>query len=444
MNARSELRVIVCPQLSSVSSTAWDALLEPDDAPLLSWAYLQGLEETGCVGEHSGWLPLHLLVYRVDDARGDETDGLLVAAAPAYVKLHSDGEWVWDQEWTQLSSVFGEHYYPKLVLAVPFNPVTGGRLLTLPHLPDSERHELRALLLRAAQHLCESEGFSSAHLLFPRGPGYRDDVASSLGSQLDVLASATFWPRRQTQYHFHNPGYRSFADFLAELRSHRRNTIRRERRQLAEAGITVDTYCGWTPDAEAHKASIATPSPRRFTTAELDQLHDLYVGTSLRYTGEEPYLSRAFFHLCAQRLGDRLELVLARNRDGQLLAGAWNLRGDTRRYGRYWGEAEHVPFLHFEVCFYHPIERCIADGYRAFEPGHGGDQKLLRGFRPTFTYSAHWFAQPALHQIVGKYLQKESSFVDAVRGFENQRCPLKEPPSSVLAPRDSDDESASD
>ena len=175
MNARSELRVIVCPQLSSVSSTAWDALLEPDDAPLLSWAYLQGLEETGCVGEHSGWLPLHLLVYRVDDARADETDGQLVAAAPAYVKLHSDGEWVWDQEWTQLSSVFGEHYYPKLVLAVPFNPVTGGRLLTLPHLPDSERHELRALLLRAAQHLCESEGFSSAHLLFPRGPGYREN-----------------------------------------------------------------------------------------------------------------------------------------------------------------------------------------------------------------------------------------------------------------------------
>jgi len=441
MTSRTELRVTVCSQLSEIASSAWDALLEPDDAPLLSWAYLQALEQTGCVGEPSGWLSLHLLVHQLSDRRAELSEGQLIAAAPAYVKLNSDGEWVWDQEWPQLSTLFGKDYYPKLVLAVPFNPVTGGRLLTLPSLPAEQRRNLRALLLRAAQRLCQSEGFSSAHLLFPRGLGFRDQAEPEAGNELDVLDGTTFWPRRQTQYHFHNHGYRSFADFLAVLRSHRRNTIRRERRQLAEAGITVDTYSGWSSAPAIDNRSSDGRWKRRFTTAELDQMFDMYVGTSLRYSGEAPYLNRAFFRLCAERLGDRLELVLARDRDGQVIAGAWNLRGDTRRYGRYWGEATTIPFLHFEVCFYHPIERCISDGYSAFEPGHGGDQKLLRGFEPMFTYSAHWFAQPELHQLVGRYLQKEADFVEAVRGFERQRCPIREVPTNPTRSASSDDES---
>ena len=424
MTSRSELRVTVCPELSAVSAPAWDALLEPDDAPLLSWAYLEGLESTGCVGEHTGWLPLHLLVHRLEDPRDD--DGQLVAAAPAYVKLHSEGEWVWDEEWPDLTAAFGERYFPKLVLAVPFNPVTGGRLLTLPSLPEEHRRDLRALLLRAAQRLCQTEGIGSAHVLFPRGPGFRDDRVPDQGSQLDVLADAEFWPRRQTQYHFHNRGYRSFADFLSELRSHRRNTIRRERRQLADAGITVKTFSGLAQHNEALPPPSSSQEPLRFSVSLLDQMFDMYVATSIRYTGEQPYLNRAFFQVCAERLGDRLELVLAHSRDGELLAGAWNLRGDSRRYGRYWGERTTMPFLHFEVCFYHPIERCIADGFQAFEPGHGGEQKLLRGFEPSFTYSAHWFAQPTLHQIVGQYLTKESGFIDAVRGFELRRCPLRD------------------
>lgn len=417
-----ELRVTVSPALDSVPASDWDALLEPDDAPLLSWAYLQGLEQTGCVGEASGWLPLHILVHQLDDAR--DTDGQLIAAAPAYIKLHSDGEWVWDAEWPELALAFGHAYYPKLVLAVPFNPVTGGRLLTLPTLPPSQRRDLRALLLRAAQTLCQSEGLGSAHVLFPRGGGFRQLTDESDDrSQLDVLPDEGFWPRRQTQYHFHNRGYRSFADFLSDLRSHRRNTIRRERRQLSEAGITVRTFSGLDEVCGAPDH----PDMPRFDRRQLDQMFDMYVDTSTRYTGENPYLQRAFFQLCAERLGDRLELVLAHNRDGQLLAGAWNLRGDSRRYGRYWGERQSVPFLHFEVCFYHPIERCISDGYLAFEPGHGGDQKLLRGFRPSFTYSGHWFALPSLHRVIGQYLKKEAGFIDSVRGFELQRCPLREP-----------------
>ena len=261
MTSRGELRVTVCPELSAVSAPAWDSLLEPDDAPLLSWAYLEGLEATGCVGENTGWLPLHLLIHRLEDPRDE--DGQLVAAAPAYIKLHSEGEWVWDQEWPELAAAFREHYYPKLVLAVPFNPVTGGRLLTLPSLPESQRQDLRALLLRAAQRLCQTEGIGSAHVLFPRGPGFRSEKQPALGSQLDVATDTEFWPRRQTQYHFHNRGYRSFADFLAELRSHRRNTIRRERRQLAEAGVTVQTFSGLADhDEPLHRSPSLTKPPK--------------------------------------------------------------------------------------------------------------------------------------------------------------------------------------
>lgn len=420
MTSGSELRVTVCPRLSEVAPTDWNALLEADDAPLLSWEYLQGLEETGCVGEHTDWLPLHILIHRqTEQTTGD---GELVAAAPAYIKLSSDGEWVWDQEWPDLASTFGVRYYPKLVLAVPYNPVTGGRLLTLPTLRETERSELRGLLLRAAQLVCESENLSSSHLLFVRGPAFRSEDKPALGDQLDGVSQQRFWPRRQTQYHFHNRGYRQFDDFLADLRSHRRSTIRRERRELAEAGITVTTHVGLCPDDTA--PLLKDGKIRGFTRAELDQMFEMYQGTSVRYTGDKPYLNQAFFRLCGERLGDKLELVLARNRDGKVLAGAWNLRGTTRRFGRYWGDCEPTRFLHFEVCFYHPIERCIADGVSAFEPGHGGDQKLLRGFQPTYTYSAHWFARPQLHQLIGKYLQKESVLVDAVRGFERQRCPL--------------------
>lgn len=421
MTPRPTLRVTACPNLSEVAKSDWNALLEPDDAPLLSWEYLQGLEQTRCVGEGTDWLPLHILIHRHPDETSE--DRQLVAAAPAYIKLSSHGEWVWDEEWPDLSAAFGVSYYPKLVLAVPFNPVTGGRLLTLPTLPAAERRDLRGLLLRSAQLVCSSENLSSAHVLFVRGPAFRSEQTPDLGDQLDVVSQQHFWPRRQTQYHFHNRGYRSFDDFLADLRSHRRNTIRRERRELSEAGITVQTHAGLCNDETA--PPVTDGKNRGFTWAELDQMFAMYLGTSVRYTGEAPFLNQAFFRLCSERLGDQLELVLARNRDGNLIAGAWNLRGTTRRFGRYWGESVPIRFLHFEVCFYHPIERCIADGISAFEPGHGGDQKLLRGFRPTYTYSAHFFSHSNLHQVIGKYLQKESFLVDAVRGFEQQRCPLR-------------------
>lgn len=450
-----ELSVEVCPDLSRVTAAEWDRLLEPDDRPLLSWAYLQGLEQTGCVGEKTGWLPAHLLVRRhpagpgsrrvdsSDDDRAGEggESGELVAAAPTYLKAHSEAEWVYDFDWAEFAAARGIAYYPKLVAAVPFNPVTGGRLLARIDLPPSERQALRRLLLRGMKKLCQRAQLSSAHVLFPRGLGSSvpepsaeplPEPAPDPLPETDLMPEAGFVLRRQEQYHFLNERYRDFEDFLGRMSGHKRNTIRRERRALREAGITVRTHRGLAPSlpgsAKASPGATedsleATP----FSLADLDQVFDMYVGTSVRYTGEAPFLSRAFFHLCAERLGDRLELVLARDRTGRIVGGAFNLRGDRRVFGRYWGATEAIPFLHFEVCYYHPVERTIREGLDAFEPGHGGEQKLVRGFTPVYTYSAHYLRDPRLRRPIAEFLRYEAPLVEQSLASAKERCPIRGP-----------------
>lgn len=451
-----DLTVEVCSALAGVVPAEWDRLLEPDDAPLLSWAYLQGLEESGCVGEPTGWLPCHLLVRQKPaapgspvspDAGGEPGAGELIAAAPLYLKAHSEAEWVYDFDWAEFAAGLGIAYYPKLVSAVPFNPVAGGRLLARPELPTEARQALRRVLLLAMKKLCQDAGLSSAHVLFPRGPeplagpevgpGDRGDAEAGAGPDAgaadpdlslvtSLLPEAGFAVRRQEQYHFLNEGYRDFEDFLARMDGHRRSTIRRERRDLREAGITVVTKRGLAPDGE-----LGTPSPSaappvpRFTISELDQVYAMYEDTSRRHIGEPPFLSRAFFRLCAERLGDRLELVLARDREGAIVGGAFNLCGQRRGFGRYWGASERIRFLHFEVCYYHPVERTIREGLAAFEPGHGGEQKLLRGFSPVYTYSAHYLRDPRLRQPIEAFLRREAPLVDASLQSARERCPLR-------------------
>lgn len=397
------IRVEICSSLAGVSASDWNALLEPDDAPLLSWEYLEGLERAGCVGAETGWQPLHILLRRGDNP-SDGGLGDLVAAAPSYVKYDSDGEWVFDMDWASFAGSLGISYYPKLVSAVPFNPVSGGRLLCSPGLPLAERSQLRGLLLAVFRHVVTTAKLSSAHVLFHR----QDEQIGAL------LEQAGYLQRRQEQYHFHNPGYRSFDDFLAELTSHRRTAIRRERRTLREAGISVRTYRGLDRDGG-------------FRRDQLDAMFDMYTGTSERYTGGAPYLNRAFFHLCAERLGPRLELVLAYRGSDELVGGAWNLLGETRLFGRYWGEACTIPFLHFEVCYYHPIERCISEGLRAFEPGHGGEHKLLRGFSPVYTHSAHYLHESNLRLPIAAFLELEARHVEEEVQAAIRRCPLRRP-----------------
>ncbi len=428
-----EYRVSVHRGLHNVAAADWDALLGPNDAPLLSWAYLEGLENAGCVGGTTSWQPAHLLVRKLPTARsgGAAADaalfatateaakaalanaGELVAAAPAYVKYDSDGEWVYDFDWAAFAESQGIAYYPKLVLSVPFNPVSGGRLLTRPDLPASEQEALQKLLLQAAKRLCEKAGFSSAHVLFPR------EVATTMTQ----LLQSEFLLRQQEQYHFLNR-YRSFEDFLANLRAHRRNSIRRERRALLEAHITVRTYRG------------LGDAPTEFSRQQIDCMYDLYANTSQRYVGTPPYLNRRFFQLCAERLGDRLELVLAHDRDGVLLGGAWNLRGDTRLFGRHFGKTDaSPPFLHFEVCYYHSVERCISEGLLAFEPGHGGEHKLIRGFTPVLTHSAHYLHDLTLRRPIAAFLAEEAPLVLGAVNDAKKRCPLQAAPNAASATR---------
>lgn len=245
---------------------------------------------------------------------------------------------------------------------------------------------------------------SSAHILFPRPDNH-------LAAELE---RAGYLQRRQEQYHFDNPGYRDFDDFLAALRSHRRNSIRRERRALRDSGVVVRTYRGLGCQGG-------------FDRHQLDAMYDLYHGTSVRYTGGAPYLNRAFFHLCAERLGQRVELVLAYRGRDELVGGAWNLRGDTRLFGRYWGERCSIPYLHFEVCYYHSIERCITEGLRTFEPGHGGEHKLLRGFAPVYTHSAHYLHDPDLRLPIASFLTLEAAQVESELRAAMRRCPLRSP-----------------
>jgi hypothetical protein len=340
----------------------------------------------------------------------------LVAAAPCYLKYDSDGEWVIDQDWAAFAESLGRRYYPKLTVTVPFSPVTGGRLLCSPALAPDVRRVVRNELLQTLRRIVDTAELSSAHILFPRMDA---ELAEDLRQQ-------DFLVRRQEQYHFHNLGYRSFEQFLGQLRGHRRTSIRRERKALRELGVRVQTYAGLDRDGG-------------FTRAQLDAMFDLYFGTSLRYTGGAPYLNRSFFHLCAEQLGQRLELVLAHDSDGKLLAGAWNLRGATRLFGRYWGVAPRVqiPFLHFEVCYYHSIERCIDEGLAVFEPGHGGEHKLLRGFAPSYTYSAHYLREPLLRQPIAAFLKEEAEWVAAEFHDSTRRCPIvprAQKPSDSLPP----------
>ncbi|MBL9006575.1 MAG: GNAT family N-acetyltransferase [Myxococcales bacterium] len=398
---RAELR----PHLLSLSPSAWNSLLEPDDQPLLSWEFLEALERTGCVGEGTNWHPMHILLWRSQPERASASDNL-VAAAPCYLKHDSDGEWVFDLDWAMFAESLGRAYFPKLVVSVPFSPVTGGRLLISAQLTQEERREVRQALLQALRQVVQAAGLSSAHVLFPR---MDDGLATELRDQGFLL-------RRQEQYHFLNKNYGGFDDFLGQLRGHRRTSIRRERRALYNAGVRVCTYRGL--DLQGG-----------FDQTQLDAMFDMYHATSVRYTGGAPYLNRAFFQLCAERLGNRLELVLAHGPDGKLMAGAWNLRGDTRLFGRYWGVApdSDVPFLHFEVCYYHSIERCIAEGMRVFEPGHGGEHKLLRGFTPVYTHSAHYLRESALRQPIAMFLRDETRWVHASFAAASLRCPIRLP-----------------
>ena len=345
--------------VASFAAEDWDRCAGSAD-PFLSHAFLSALEESGSATARTGWQPLPIAI--------DGPDGRPDAVLPAYVKSHSQGEYVFDHAWADAFERAGGAYYPKLQIAVPFTPVPGRRLL-------AREPVLAKALIAAAERVVAAHGLSSAHATFVDQ------------SELPLFEQSGWLIRTDSQFHWANDGYQSFEQFLGALSSRKRKTIRHERAN-ALAGLEVAHLTG-ADIKEAH----------------WDAFWTFYQDTGARKWGR-PYLTRRFFSLLGERLADRILLIFAL-RGGVPIAGALNLIGEDVLYGRYWGKAEEVPHLHFEICYYQAIEAAIALGLNRVEAGAQGAHKLARGYRPVPTWSAHYIADPNFREAVATYLAAE-------------------------------------
>lgn len=345
--------------LNAVSADDWDSLLS-DTQPFLRHAFLSALEESGSVGAESGWQPAHLAWFE---------QGRLRAALPGYGKSHSWGEYVFDHSWADACRRAGIRYYPKWLGAVPFSPVSGPRLL-------GDAQALTALLEALPETLAR-HGFSGAHINFTDARG---DA---------LLATQPGWLERLgCQYHWHNPGYRDFQDFLDTLMSRKRKQIRKERAQVAENGITFQWFSGG-----------------ELSEAQWDFVYSCYANT-YAVRGQLPYLTRDFFSLLAERMPTAIRVVFAQ-REAQPVAMAFSLLSDNTLYGRYWGCLAEFDRLHFETCFWQGMEFAIANGLRHFDAGAQGEHKLVRGFEPVITRSWHYLRHEGLQMAIADFLQQE-------------------------------------
>ena len=356
-------------RLDEIDAAQWDALL-PDDNPFLDHAFLTGLEQYGCLDAEHGWIPRHLGLYR---------DRQLVAAAPLYVKLNSHGEYVFDWSWASAYARAGLDYYPKLLCAVPYSPVPGPRLLV-----GTGGDDLRQALTAAVRAEVERQRWSSAHLNFA------DDAETS------AFADSDWLHRFDWQFHWHNGGWRDFADFLDALTPKKRKNIRQERAQVARAGVACEIKHGDELDAGEWRA-----------------LHGFYQST-FDDKGNYAALTLDFLRHLGRAMPRRILAVLCR-RGTQPVAGAILLRGRDTLYGRYWGCREQVPGLHFEACYYQGIEYCLRHGLRRFEPGAQGEHKLARGFLPVATRSFHYIADVRFRSAVRDALAREAAHLLAYR-----------------------------
>ena len=366
----SEIIARIAPSVGSIPAAEWDALAGHD--PFTSHAFLTLLEESGSVGRHSGWSPAPLLV--------DDEDGKLAAAAPAYLKAHSQGEYVFDHGWAEAWQRAGGDYYPKLQIAAPFTPVPGRRLLgTRPQ-----------ALIAAAESVVVQNGLSSAHATF-----IADEEVTEFEARRWLI-------RDGIQYHWFNRGYDDFDGFLAALASRKRKAIRKER-AAARDGLEFVQLRGTGIGSGAW-----------------DAMWRFYLDTGSRKWGQ-PYLTRAFFDGLGEALGDAVLLFLAL-RDGRPIAGALNLIGEDTLYGRYWGCTEEVPFLHFELSYYQAIEWAIANGLSSVQAGAQGEHKLARGYEPVVTRSAHYLPDPNFRTAVANFVAGERRAI--ARELETMRAML--------------------
>jgi predicted N-acyltransferase len=371
----------VAGSVGSLPADQWAALTGGGN-PFTSHAFLTALEDSGSVGGRSGWDPAPIVI--------DDADGRLVGALPAYVKTHSQGEYVFDHSWADAWHRAGGSYYPKLQIAVPFTPATGPRILVR----DQALVPLYSgPLLRAAEQFCAAAGLSSAHATFIEP------------AQVPLFEQAGWLLRSDIQFHWENRDYGNFDDFLGQLSSRKRKDIRKER-AAAQEGVEIRALRG-----------------DEIRPEHWDAFWHFYQDTGARKWGT-PYLTRQAFTLLGERMGARILMMLAFI-DGEAVAGALNFIGADALYGRYWGASVDKPFLHFELCYYQAIDTAIALGLKRVEAGAQGGHKLARGYEPVQTWSAHYIAHEGFRQAVAEFLVRERAGVAANQMYLGERTPFR-------------------
>jgi len=394
-----ESRARFIDRIADVDASAWNALLAlaPPGAarhaagyPFLRHEFLSALEQSGSVTARTGWAPKHLLV---EDSRGR-----MLGAMPLYRKAHSRGEFVFDFSWANAYAQHGMRYYPKLVSAVPFTPVTGPRLLVS---AAADERTVTAALIRAAGDYARSEHLSSWHILFP------------IDEDLAALRQAGLILRRDCQFHWQNRGYGSYEDFLATFTAEKRKKARRERRRVAEAGIEFDTRLGGDMDDDLWRV-----------------VYGFYADTFHRH-GHEPYLNLQFFKLVAASMPECMMLKVARQGQEPIAAAIFFV-GEDALFGRYWGASGTYHSLHFEACYHQGIEYCIANRLQRFEPGTQGEHKVPRGFVPTLTSSAHDIVDERFAAAIRDFAAREARGVASYAAAVNEHVPYHRAASEEL------------
>ena len=388
----SDIAFRIVSDIGAIASAEWDACAGPDN-PFVSHAFLSALEESGSATAGAGWLPQHLILE--DAARR------IVGVVPAYLKSHSYGEYVFDHGWANALERAGGRYYPKIQVSVPFTPAAGPRLLI--H-RGADKSAVGTALIAALETLAEARGASSAHATFlePADRARFEDAGWLIRSGL--------------QYHWHNRGYASFDDFLGALASRKRKAIRKERQEVAAAGVELVTLTGGDLQAE-----------------HWDAFFGFYIANSQGKWGT-PYLTSSFFHRIGRSMADRVVLILARHH-GQWVAGALNLLGADTLYGRNWGCTAEHPFLHFEACYYRAIDFAIAHGLKRVEAGAQGEHKIQRGYLPTETFSAHWIVHPGLREAVRSFVEHERVAVREQIAELSELSPFRQEPEGASGDR---------
>jgi len=369
-----DLEAHIITSLRDVTAADWDACV-PGSNPFLRHAFLSALEESGSAIAETGWLSQHVVLKN--------SSGRVLGAVPMYLKNHSQGEYVFDHGWANAFERAGGRYYPKMQVSVPFTPATGPRLLLR---KDEGRDEakaaaLKGALLSACIQCAKKTGVSSLHVTFPRE------------QEAKLMDEAGLLIRTGLQFHWKNDGYENFDQFLNDLASRKRKQIKRERREALATGLEVRALS--SSDIKEH---------------HWDAFFHFYQETSTRKWGM-PYLTRDFFSLLGEKMGEQVVLIIAEN-EGRPIAGALNLMSDDTLFGRNWGAVEYHKFLHFELCYYQAIDYAIASGLKRVEAGAQGEHKLVRGYLPSTTYSAHWIANAGFRDAIEEYLQRETPQVD--------------------------------